>query len=488
MNAEADNTLLDASGALADLRYSLGFLVGTAAIDWVPAHFVPVTFPCPLHVHPNSSVTVSHSEGNAIAIIGEAIHPDHPEMTRNDVATLLLRSTDNRQAEIDKLAGRFAIIDFDRRGGVSIQSDAIGMRSVYFARRNGRTVAASSARLASRACGEEGGLDARARFKLGYPGIRTPYAGLLRLPPNSSLDLDSGTVRRFFPLEPIEPSTMEQSWDYAIYRAHQVVSGALRRKPLLLSLTAGLDSRTTLAATRGLWPQLTFFTYRSGQSRSHTVDALVASQIARSFGLRHYMLNYYSLVPDPTLMEAIAHNTFGHHGPKLACAYHRHFGAHKFLHFRTNLLELTRSNLYHYNDSKPEFSGGPATAEQMARFYAAAGKLRVSGQQVAAFAEYRELTNFSEALRFAGAWDLYFVEHRMGAWHAGVVAESDVAFETLIAFNSRDIIRRFMGVPQEDRSSSDSIRRRLDRLLPEIARIPINPWAYSSSYVSQAAP
>jgi hypothetical protein len=68
----------------------------------------------------------------------------------------------------------------------------------------------------------------------------------------------------------------------------------------------------------------------------------------------------------------------------------------------------------------------------------------------------------------------------MGAWHSGVVAESDVAFDTIIAFNSRNIIKRFMGVPQQTRFRSESLHERLQRLLPEIAQIPINPRVYPS--------
>jgi hypothetical protein len=114
----------------------------------------------------------------------------------------------------------------------------------------------------------------------------------------------------------------------------------------------------------------------------------------------------------------------------------------------------------------------------MAQFYAFAGRLKFVRRHVAAFEQYFALTKFTEALTFANAWDLYFVEHRMGAWHSGIVAESDVAFDTIVAFNSRNIIRRLMGVPQQTRLNSESLRERLKKLLPEIAQIPINPRVY----------
>jgi len=461
-----------------DLSYSLGFLVGRE-LEWVPDHFVPVSFACPLYAHPNASVAVSSLEGNAVAVIGEVIHPDHPQVNQSGIAAALVRSVGNRQAEIDKLVGRFVIIDSDRRRGLTIQSDAIGMRSVYFGQRcDDRTIAASAAKLVSRACHGGNNSKRSGAFRLGYPGIQTPYLGVLRLPPNSLLELDSGALRRFFPIEPIDACTINESLDFALSQAHRVVSGAMKRKPILLSLTAGLDSRTTLAATRGLWPGLTFFTYRGSDLASHGRDILVASDIARTLGLRHLKLDYAELIPDPWVIAAIKDNSFGSHQHKLACAYHRYFGGHRLVHVRTNLMELARSNLYGYHDAKPEFSGGPATAHKMAQFYALAGKLKPSDRHVAAFEQYCALTKINDALNFANAWDLYFVEHRMGAWHSGIVAESDVAFDTIIAFNSRNIIRRFMGVPQETRFMSESLRQHLKRLMPEIAQIPINPKVY----------
>ena len=72
----------------------------------------------------------------------------------------------------------------------------------------------------------------------------------------------------------------------------------------------------------------------------------------------------------------------------------------------------------------------------------------------------------------------------MGAWQGGVVLESDISFNTVIAFNSREVVRHFMGVPQEIRCSSPNLRDRLEALLPEVKDIPINPRRYDRSEVA----
>ncbi len=204
----------------------------------------------------------------------------------------------------------------------------------------------------------------------------------------------------------------------------------------------------------------------------------MATDIARHLALRHLVIDYTDLDPDASVIAAINENTFGFHQQKLACAYKRQFGNQQFLHVRTNLLELARANLYGYNNKRPGLTGGPATARQMARFYAFAGGLAFSEEQVAAFDEYVAMTEFACALKFASAWDLFFIEHRMGAWHSGVVAESDVAFDTVVAFNSRDMIKRILGIPEQTRTADNILRGRLADMLPEISGIPINPKNY----------
>lgn len=114
----------------------------------------------------------------------------------------------------------------------------------------------------------------------------------------------------------------------------------------------------------------------------------------------------------------------------------------------------------------------------MAAFYARAGRLDAQPHMLSAFMEYIERTDYAATVGLASPWDLYFVEHRMGAWLAGVLLESDIAFDTVIAFNSREVVRHIMGVPQAERANPGYLQARLARMLPEIASIPINPKHY----------
>ncbi|MCD0501732.1 hypothetical protein [Bordetella petrii] len=462
-----------------DILYPLGFVIGKA-LSWVPDHYRKIDFPCPLYVNANTRYGLSRVPYRIAMVIGEPIHPDHIGLDQQGIAELLLSHWHQKQSEIDKLVGRFAVILMEDSGKIEIQTDAIGLRAVYFSRTSQGVVAGSHAKLVARAANGGEAVEFRQFYTLGYPGINTLYSRVYRLPPNNSLFLDTGELRRFFPTDHIPVTSLEESWDHAFSRAQQVVRGLTLRseRPVLVSLTGGLDSRSTLAATRGIWEKLDFFTYVSGQHPQHELDVLVASDLAAILGLRHQIIAYGHLTPDPKVMEAIKSNSFSIHQRNLSCAYLEHFGSHRYVHVRTNLMELARSNLFEHHGSHPAFPNGPNSIEKLAEYYCMVGKREPSKQIVEAFTRQFDEANTATALQFVSAWDLFFIEHRMGAWQAAVVTESDVAFDTIIAFNSREIIKKFIGVPQTIRSTSKYLQKKIRTLLPEISDIPINPRQY----------
>jgi len=465
-----------------NLKYPLGYLLGPPS-GQAPSHYRPVRFPVPLLTNRNTMLGLAEDDREAIAVVGEAIDPESPGLGHDAMAQLLLAHRQDRQAVIDRLVGRFVVIAATRAGEATVQTDAIGLRTVYFSRAGTHVVAGSHAKLVAEAAAPGAAVAGRMPFKWGYPGIDTPYADVFRLPANVSLSLPDGRLQRFFPLQAIPATTIEETWSYAFDRAARVIEGLTRRKPVVVSLTGGLDSRTTLAASRASWERLSFFTYlATGEMRKkHEIDLHVAEDLARALGLRHQEIDLAVTERDAQLLAVLVENTFARHIHPLACAYHGRFGPQRTIHVRTNLLELARSNLYTKRGHLPGYERGPNAAETMASFYLLAGGASVKQKDhvLPAFRRYVGETNFDQALPFASAWDLFFVEHRMGAWQAGVVAESDIAFDTVIAFNSREIVKRIMGVPQEVRSKSSHLVTRLAELLPEVRHIPINPESYT---------
>jgi hypothetical protein len=73
------------------------------------------------------------------------------------------------------------------------------------------------------------------------------------------------------------------------------------------------------------------------------------------------------------------------------------------------------------------------------------------------------------------AWDLAYWEHRMSTWHAQVLLGSDFAFDTIIIFNSRRLLKHLLSAPRDARIKSTLYREFIARRCPEIKDFPINP-------------
>jgi hypothetical protein len=95
--------------------------------------------------------------------------------------------------------------------------------------------------------------------------------------------------------------------------------------------------------------------------------------------------------------------------------------------------------------------------------------------QLAAFTKYFRECDLASAQKFMSSWDLFFIEHRMGAWRSGLIEESDIAFQTVNLFNSREILKYFYGTDEAVRADSTALADRLQSGLPEIANVPFNP-------------
>jgi len=459
------------------LLYPFGFLLGTDA-PGQPAHFERASFPVPLWVNCNTSYATATKGECTCFLTGEIVLPAQPQLTISELAQRLARSGSKYQDIVDQFIGRFAVAMI-LPSGLFVQNDASGMRSLYFDVSGDTPIVGTHASLVAGI--NEQSVSAVARFrKLGCPGISTPFENTFRLPPNVALDFSRGELQRFFPMSALQQQNLEDVWEIALQRARVAAVEFARRHSLVASLTAGRDSRVTLLALRDAWEHTKFFTYTRG-IESHDVDCEVAARIASSLALNHRIIDYAEIERDRRLLTLIKRNTYGNHQHGLAMVYRQDPWFNNTLHVRSNMLEITRSNLYARGQKSPRFKQGLVDATVLASYYARVGKMEPSPHQDEAFAFYQKACDLDSALQFISSWDLFFIEHRMGAWRAGVLEESDIAFDTVNLFNSREILAAFYGVPDEERAADTMPGRLITSALPQIQEIPVNPHKVSKT-------
>lgn len=120
-----------------------------------------------------------------------------------------------------------------------------------------------------------------------FPGGLTAHHGLSRLLCNHYLDLEDWQVRRFWPAQPITPSSDPDAIIEELIEIIQAQIAALvaAPEPLAMALTAGHETRMLLACAREWLDDIDFVTVTAGDR--HKTDTMIARRIARDLGLRH---------------------------------------------------------------------------------------------------------------------------------------------------------------------------------------------------------
>jgi hypothetical protein len=437
-----------------------------------------------LAAHPDLQVVQHHGAKLHLTLIGYMLDPRHPERFDREILALLAESAAvaDLPFRTAPLGGRWALVAYDGSKGV-IFTDACGMRQVHYTEPSHAEFWCGTQ---ERGIAEPLGLDISASAhdflesdyvkrvpEFWWPSGSSPYAGVRRLLPNHYLEWPSRAVRRFWPLEPVEPVSFEAAVSKCAETLRGLLDAGARRFPLALPLTAGYDSRLLLAAARELTSQLFCYTLRYPGYTRHHRDLRVARQVLESVGLQHHVLPcpsevtgrfaeayWRSVSPGPAEAAAIAQGLFTHYPAECACIV-GHGG------------EIGRS--YHYpRDQRPI----EMTPETIARYFGMADN-RLALQEFGLWLEDARHVEVDTGVRVL---DLIPWEQRVGNWAAAGQAEWDIVLERLPPYSCRELLATMLGV--------DSVRHgwpafelqvEVMRLLwPRVLSAPFNPPPRSS--------
>lgn len=371
----------------------------------------------------------------------------------NLLARLNAETTEAFHESLDFMGGRYVLIRGDE-ASVRLYHDATGMRGVYFTT-EAPLRAASHLELLQEdvqsaphpLCSSE----LRQHNHYHLPGHFTIYETIRILVPNHFVD-GSCVMTRYYPRRPLESLPVEaaieplRSW--FDNQLHQLFETDER---IIFSLTAGIDSRLSLALLKPFLAEIEAFTYQNvAHVESLDIDAEVATMMARDLGFAHRIIPvdgraFEQADETKPFRDMMRQSVTSNHGHAHAYEYMKLYNDRPTRHLRSNILEIGRA-FYRKNRTLPaEF-----TVEGAIRCYS--WKSREDDRVVALWTSYVEAVGLTEAtLHGYDPYDLLYWEYRMGMWHQQVLAESDVAFETYIPFNARAILELFLMPEYGDR-------------------------------------
>ena len=440
-----------------------------------------------LHAHPDLPVTHAEVDGLRLTLVGYAIDPHRPELDDAGVLDALARRACDAAGVPDAVAalgGRWVLVASDAERDLLLH-DANGLRSVVHTTRDDGVWCASDTPLLGEVLPLVDDADAVELFvesayyrtspQPWWPGDATRYDGVRQLLPDHVLDLGAGTVRRFWPGAPLPERALPDAACDAAAILRGMTEGAARRFPLSAGLTAGLDSRLLLAASRSIAPTTDFFTQVHYEIKRSSPDVTVSERLAQEFALTHRVIDSLDVdtfltSDDPRVAEHRAIYMSNTATPRAV------FGA----------ISVAVDDAI--DDAQVLVKGN--CNESTRRYYdwprgAAAGSAEalcqvtgMAGNELSRRAYARWLDGATDVCERLGydVLDVFYIEQRVARWQAADQLERDIDHETFVPFNSREYAEICLGVVEEHRRPPYGLHLAMIReLWPELLTVPINP-------------
>ena len=432
-----------------------------------------------LDVHPDLPVAQATGPGTELTLLGYALDPLDQGHSDEDVlgglaalgtAEPIIEATAN-------LGGRWVLI-VATEGGLQLITDAVGLRQVFYTAGPGGRWCASQAGLIAAQAGIALDPDAaafmrslyfRAYREYWWPFDTTPYRGIRRLPPNHVLDVDRGEARRYWPRAAFPQRPLEAVVGEGAELLRGSLHAAARRGPLALTLTAGLDTRAILAASRDVRAQVLCYTLDPRTLGTQQADLEVPIRLAARLGLPHLVIGAAPQA-DPDFRRAYResvdtpHAAWAASAEGIAAVY-----PETRLSVTASCSEIARAP-EHWHDS-------PRTVTPRSLLSFANMDADGSGYALAALGRWLEGAAPAAERSGQHPLTLFYWENRIGSWLASGLAEWDVVHETCAPFACRRLLETLLASDVgERRGPGYRLHHALiERLWPEALREPVNP-------------
>ena len=407
--------------------YTRGFLLASENPAYIPEQYKRVDN----SLWVDKSQLVTFSDNDQCCIIGFCVDIRSPEANVLAIANNLDRALSVSETEFhregDFLCGRYVIVYKTNDGVRHVVTDAAGFLPVFHDEK-GRIVA-SHARLIAVNIKSRASRGNRVQYyDENDPTRSTQYKGVFQLNPNKSLEFGSGQMVRFFPYEKRKSLSKQEMVTHLTDMIRMAIKGLVQNqsKPILLSLTAGSDSRTTLSIMlcARIKPELTFTYVKPGNGSAH--DNEEAEQLCRKLGLQHVCIDSTKHPIRRKIKDALRNNCqfcFEDLPDQIVSNMTRHFPKDRYVHVCSHVTEVWR-----WFNAQADRNDGRAPG-----FVKKAVGIDLD----------------REALFDWPLSSMVYWENRLSRWLTDSWICTDVVFDTFCPYNCRKIISVMLSVPSD---------------------------------------
>ena len=373
--------------------------------------------------------------------------------------------------KISEFTGIHLIVMFDKDKIIFVQ-DCAGMKSCYYGMLNNEIYVTSHTQLVADICELE--MDEYVKklvktkcYNIGnryLPGNITSYKELKRLGPNTYLEYKNNKfkINRFYPMKPHDEINGEEDFNNKIENIidimHKNCLLATKKweKPAI-SLSGGMDSKTTLSVANGLYDK--FYLYSFQSKDTEVKDSIAAHKICENIDQPHKIYkiadNNNDVKDYDILRKIINHNT----------AYMLNLSDHEIrkyiflyklpkdfdIELKSWVSEIARVFLERkYGIQMPVILTERHFNIFQTRYFLHPTLMR-KGDKL--YKKFMIETNLEYPLYNYEHADLFYWEVRMGSWGSNVISSLDIGNKVTMPFNNRILIEEFLKFSHNDRKN-----------------------------------
>lgn len=468
-------------------QFILGPSIIKSLINWKSLKINNELF---LTYHPDLGVDYVRNESKIFVLLGIILDPFHPELSNKEVLLNLSRSGSFEELieNTYHLGGRWIII-YDNANQTNVFHDATGNRQIFFTNVNDKIWCASQPHFIAEYLKINKTEDKEVldfmnstlykEYEHAWIGDGTFYDEIYHLLPNHFLDIRNRKVKRYWPNEKfiMRKIPIEQSIELSSQILQGMIKSVSLRYPILLAVTAGIDSRILLAASKIIKDKVYYFIQEFASNRG-SYDINVPKRLLKKLQLEFHVEKCEKIIKDEEFNQFFYKNVAVIQTEAKKVLHYNFY--EKFqgkIYISGNVSEIARN---YYGVDKNNM-----TAERLARTYER--RLSISYEHTVDKYKLRKIDEWLfEAARIAESsnvsiLDLFCWEQDMGNWGAMFAADLDIAIEVIYPFNCRTLLIQLLSVDEKYRLSNNILYKELiKKMWKEALCEPINPVGFNT--------
>lgn len=427
-----------------------------------------------LQVHPDLEITKANDINKSMIVLGYLFDPQNYQATNKDILEHLLASTTNFHeltSELKQYPGRYALFYKDGKCFYLIQ-DALSLREVYYCQSQNSVICGSQPNLLVRySCPkiEKSSDSALVDFiKNDLPYVRngrlwvgdaTCFYNIKHLMPNHYLDLNTMSVKRYWPVETLKNIDLDKAVKLAASYLKGVLKAVTHRYDVMMAVTSGIDSRSLLAASKDVQNRIYYFINKHKHLNDDSADISIPKNILSELNLPFHIHNVEDLV-DEEFKKIFLSNTFMAKELMLKAIYNVYYKNHQN---KVNVLGVGEIGREYYGNPPLNLDG---------YYLAWCLKYKKSKYAVEQCDKWLKETLLLSKAYNVDIMQLFLWEYLLGNWGAVGNSESDIAIEEFDPYDSHYIYEIMLAVIKD---RQDIFHNLFKELWPDLLDFPFNP-------------